>query len=74
MRRLLFLSNKYKKEIRMDNYEVTLPQIINLVCPQCRLTWLNSNIEGHFYFCFACGIILLDRQVKELYELSKNKN
>jgi hypothetical protein len=49
----------------MNDYEITPPQVVNLICPRCRLTWMNRNAEGKFYFCCACSFILFDRQVEE---------
>jgi hypothetical protein len=50
----------------MNEIEITQPQIINLKCPQCTLTWMNRNVEGKFYFCYACQYILLDKQIEEI--------
>jgi hypothetical protein len=52
----------------MPEYEITFPEIVNLICPRCRLTWMNRNVEGRFYFCYACQFILFDKQMKEVSE------
>ena len=49
----------------MSNFEVTPPQVVNLICPRCKLTWMNKNGNENFYFCYACSFILFDRQVEE---------
>ena len=54
----------------MNYTEITQPEIYNLICPKCRLTWMNKNGEDRFYFCYACSFILFDRQVEEII---KNK-
>lgn len=48
------------------DFEVTPPQVENIMCPQCRLTWLNRNAEGRLYFCYCCQFILFDKQVEGL--------
>jgi len=50
----------------MNNIEITQPECHNFLCPRCRLTWMNPNKEGKYYFCYACNFILFDRQVEEL--------
>jgi hypothetical protein len=50
----------------MSKIEITLPQVINLICPRCRLTWMNKNGKDRFYFCYHCTFILFDRQVEAL--------
>ena len=50
----------------MSNVEVTQPTIVNFICPRCRLTWMNQNVEGRYYFCYACNFILFDKQVEIL--------
>lgn len=43
----------------------TEPKIINIICPQCRKTWM-CKYDERTYFCYACSHILFERQVKEL--------
>lgn len=50
----------------MNEIEITHPKIHNLICPRCRLTWMNKNGQDKFYFCYACSFILFDRQVEKL--------
>jgi hypothetical protein len=50
----------------MENFEITPPQIVNIICPQCGLTWMNRNVEGKFYFCYNCQFVLFDKQVEAL--------
>jgi len=49
----------------MAEIEITQPQIKNIVCPQCKLTWMNKNAEGDFYFCYACSFTLFSKQVEK---------
>lgn len=50
----------------MMKYEVTMPEVYNLICPKCRLTWMCKNGEDRFLFCYACSFILFDKQVEEI--------
>lgn len=40
------------------------PTCLNVICPQCSLTWLVPNVEGKFYSCFSCNYVMFDRQVR----------
>lgn len=42
------------------------PEQKNFICRQCKLTRMERNIEGRYFFCFACGYVIFDKQVKEL--------
>lgn len=46
--------------------EITYPEIENLICPTCKLTWMCKNGNEKFYFCYACSFILFDKQVEEI--------
>ena len=50
----------------MKRIKITPPQIENVICPRCTLTWMCKNGGDKFYFCYNCSFILFDRQVKKL--------
>ncbi len=52
-------------------FEITQPQILNQICPRCRLTWLNKIEDEPTYFCYACQYIMLEKQILEFQRLSK---
>jgi ribosomal protein S27E len=41
------------------------PQIINVVCPNCKDAWMNISESGIEYFCFHCGFTLTEEQAKK---------
>lgn len=45
------------------------PEIINVVCPWCHLTWMTPPIdiplEAKNYFCVHCGHTLTEEQAKQ---------
>jgi hypothetical protein len=54
----------------MNDVEITQPQIINIICPRCKLTWMNKSGNERFYFCYACSFILFDKQIQKVKENS----
>lgn len=48
----------------MNEIEITQPEVINVTCPQCSLTWLNL-LDYRTYFCYACGYIIFEKQLLE---------
>lgn len=50
----------------MIKYEVTMPEIFNIICPRCRLTWLNKIDNEPTYFCYACNYVMFERQIEEI--------
>ena len=50
----------------MKNVIITFPQIVNLICPRCRLTWLCKLKNEPTYFCYACNYIMFEKQIEEL--------
>jgi len=49
----------------MVKYEVTMPEVYNIICPCCRLTWLNKIENEPTYFCYACTYIMFEKQIVE---------
>jgi transposase-like protein len=41
------------------------PQIINVVCPHCSLTWMSKSEFSTEYFCCHCGFILIEEQARK---------
>jgi uncharacterized Zn finger protein (UPF0148 family) len=41
------------------------PTIINVICPQCKRTWMNRSEESGEYFCCACAFTMTEEQAKK---------
>jgi hypothetical protein len=41
------------------------PTIINVICPNCKGTWMNLLECNRAYFCFECGHTLTKEQAKQ---------
>lgn len=42
------------------------PDVYNIICPRCHLSWMNKIINETVYFCYACSFILFESQIKIL--------
>ena len=40
------------------------PEVLNFICPQCRLTWLVP-LNEKTYYCCACNYVAFEKQIKE---------
>lgn len=43
---------------------MTEPQGLNVICPQCRLTWLVP-LDARTYYCYACQYVVPERFLQE---------
>lgn len=41
------------------------PITINVICPQCKLTWMCCPAPNRNYICYQCGFILDEEHAKK---------